>query len=167
MSVDNLDQLFTHELKDIYAEEQELADALEQLAKEESNQQLQQIFQQHSEETQQHVERLEEVFDELGESPEAEGGQVLKGLVEEHQSFMEAEPSEQINAAYDTGAGRKAERYEITAYENLIKMANALELSENAVESLQANLSDEREQLDRLENVSQGMNLKSLREQNQ
>lgn len=167
MSVNDLDKLFNHELKDIYAEEQELVNALDDLAQEESNEQLQQIFKQHSEETQQHVERLKKVFEELGESPEAEGGQVLKGLVKEHQSFMQSEPSNEINAAYDTGAGRKAERYEITAYENLIKMANALELSEDAVQSLQANLSDEREQLDRLENISHSMDLKSLRQQSQ
>lgn len=167
MPVENLDQLFSRELKDIYAEEQELVTALDQLATEESNEQLQQIFQQHSEETEQHVDRLEEVFDELGESPEAEGGQALNGLMQEHEMFMDAGPSNQINAVYDMGAGKKAERYEITAYENLIEMGNALELPENAIQSLQANLSDEREQLDRLQNASHSMDLRQLRQQNQ
>ena len=126
MPVESLDQLFNHELQDIYAGEQELVNALEQLAQEESNEQLQQIFEQHRKETQQHIERLEEVFNELGESPEAKGGQALGGLVEEHNSFMQAGPTDQINAAYDIGAEKKAERYEITAYENLLQMANAL-----------------------------------------
>ena len=103
------------------------------------------------------------MFDELGESPETEVGQLLKALAKKHQSAMQAAP-DQIDAASDTG--RKAERHEITAYEALIEMANALERSENAVRSLQANLSDEREQLDRLENASHGMDLGPLRQQN-
>lgn len=167
MTVENLDQLFTHELKDIYAGEQALVDVLGRLAQEDSNQQLQQVFEEHRAETEQHVERLETVFEEVGASPEAEGGQALGGLIEEHDSFMQAEPTNPINAAYDVGAGRKAERYEITAYENLIQMANAMELPETAVQPLQDNLTDERAQLDRLQNAAHGMDLATLRQQNQ
>lgn len=167
MTVENLDQLFSHELKDMYAEEQKLVDALDQLSEEESNEELQQIFRQHREETQQHVERLEEVFSELDESPEGEGGEAMSALMQEHESFMKADPTDQINAAYDTGAGKKAERYEISAYEDLIDIANALELSDDAVEMLESNLDDEREQLDRLQNASKEMDLGQLRQQNQ
>lgn len=104
-------------LTDRHGEEQELVAALDEFAQDESNQR---ISQQHGKETRQHVERLEEGFDEFGESLEAEGGQILNGLVKEHPSFLRADPSEQINSAY----------------QNFIKMANAPELPENAVQSL-------------------------------
>lgn len=163
MTVETIDPLFLRELKDIYAEEKELINALDELANEKSDERLQQIFEQHKEETQEHINRLETVFDEIDESPEADGGEAIKGMVKEHRSFMETEPTEQINAAYDMGMEKKAERYEITAYETLIELANAMGLSEDAVRALQANLSDERKQLDRLQTVSYGTDLRQLR----
>lgn len=167
MSIESLDQLFSHELKDIYAEEQALIKAHDTFSTEELHDELQQIFHQHREETKQHVERLEDVFEELGEQPESEGGQAAAGLMEEHESFKEDEPTDQIHAAYDIVAGKKVEKYEITAYENLLEMAEAMELSENVQESLQSNLSDEREQLDRLQNASQDTDLEQLQQQDQ
>ena len=163
MSVANLRELFVHELKDMYAEEQNILDALGEMAEEDSSQQLEGVFANHQQETQQHLDRLEEIFDLLDESPEAEGGKGLGGIIEEHDSFMQTEPTGDINAAYDTHVGRKVEHYEISAYENLLRMAEALELSD-AVELLQANLTDERQQLDRLKTSAHNFDLTQLRE---
>lgn len=167
MSLENLNQLFSHGLKDIYAEEQELIKAHDTFSTEELNEELQQIFHQHREETKEHVDRLKRVFDEIGEEPADEGGQVAAGLREEHESFKKDGPTGEIHAVYDIAAGKKAEQYEITAYENLLEIADAMDLSENARDLLQKNLSDEREQLERLQNASQNTDLKQLQQQTQ
>lgn len=163
--MDNLQQLFSHELRDMYTGEQEVANALQQLSEWGTNQQLHEIFTTHKEETQRQIERLEQVFDAVGESPEAKGGQGLAGIIEEHQSFVDTEPAEQVHTTFDSDAGKKVERYEITAYEGLIKMAKALGVENEQVQLLQENLTEERRQFDRLKNFSHGQDLTLLREQ--
>lgn len=162
MAMQNLEQLFAHGLKDMYAEEQELLTALDEMEEEDVEQELQQTISTHKEETQNHVDRLEQMFDTLGTEPEADGGQGIAGIIQEHNSFMQSEPSDQINTVYDTSAGKKIERYEITAYEDLMKMGKAMGLSDDELQPLEENLSDERRQLDRLESFAHNFNMGQL-----
>lgn len=162
MAMQSLEQLFAHGLKDMYAEEQELLTALDDMEEEDVDQELQQTISTHKEETQQHVDRLEQMFDTLGTEPEAEGGQGLAGIIEEHNSFMQSEPTEQINTVYDTNAAKKVERYEITAYEDLMKMGKAMGLSDDEMRPLEENLSDERRQLDRLDSFAHNFDMGQL-----
>lgn len=165
MTMESLEQLFSHELKDMYAEEQEIDSALQSMADCTTDEELHQVFTTHREETQEHIQRLEQVFDALGESAEAEGGQAIAGMVEEHDSFAGSEPTSQIHSEFDAGAAKKVERYEITAYEDLVRMADALELGDETVQNLQDNLNEEQRQFDRLKSFSQGQDLRQLRKQ--
>jgi ferritin-like metal-binding protein YciE len=155
MSVTDIQGLFTHELKDMYYAEQKLVEALGELARESTRQDLQQAFLSHRQETQGHVQRLEQVFQLLSTPPKAETCQGIEGLIKEKKTFTTKEsPTPDILDMYNIGAGQKAERYEITAYENLIMMAQQLGLTQ-AVQLLQQNLQEEQMALKKLQSLAQ------------
>jgi ferritin-like metal-binding protein YciE len=155
MSVTDIQGLFTHELQDMYYAEQKLVEALGELARESTRQDLQQAFLSHRQETQGHVQRLEQVFQLLKMAPKAETCQGIEGLIKEKKTFTSKEnPTPDILDMYNIGAGQKAERYEITAYENLILMAQQLGLTQ-AVQLLQQNLQEEQAALKKLQSLAQ------------
>ena len=78
----------------------------------------------------------------MGQKPEAETCAGMEGLIKEKKLFMREKPSEELLEFYNIGAAQKVERYEITAYESLIDMAEKLGMSD-AVELLEQNLQEE------------------------
>jgi ferritin-like metal-binding protein YciE len=130
--MDNLRQLFEHELKDIYFAEHALVKALDQMQGESTSAAVQQAFASHKTETEGHVKRLDQVFEELGEKAEAEVCPGIEGLIKEKKEFSREKPSKEILDLFNLGAGAKAEHYEISAYEGLIGLAGKLGLKESA-----------------------------------
>jgi ferritin-like metal-binding protein YciE len=153
MSMTTLNELFDHELKDIYYAEHQLVAALQTLADESSDADIRKAFQSHRKETQGHVKRLDHVFKALGEKSASETCPGIDGLLKEKKAFAKEKPSEAILDFYNLGAAQKTERYEITAYENLIEMANALGRSE-IVTQLEANLEEEEAALQKLKGLA-------------
>jgi ferritin-like metal-binding protein YciE len=149
MAISTIEELFEHELKDIYGGETSLLDALEQMAAESSDREIKKGFQQHRKETQGQLKRIEKIFKILGKKPEAETCPGIEGLIKEKKTFMKERPSEDLLEFYNIGAGQKVERYEITSYENLIDMADKLGLTD-AVELLEQNLQEEEATLNKL-----------------
>jgi len=157
MSVQDLNELFEHELKDIYFAEQKLVAALQELAGESTEPEIKKAFAEHQKETVNHVRRLERVFRSFGEPPEAEVCQGIEGLLREKKSFSKEKPTPQILDYYNLGAGAKTERYEITAYESLVAMARKLKMTQ-AVELLRENLLEEQAALRKLKALARGFN---------
>jgi ferritin-like metal-binding protein YciE len=154
MSVNDIQGLFVHEVQDMYYAEQKLVEALGELARESTRQDLQQAFLSHRQETQGHVQRLEQVFQILGMPPKAETCQGIEGLIKEKKTFTSKEsPTPDILDMYNIGAAQKTERYEMTAYENLIMMAQQLGLTQ-AVQLLQQNLQEEQAAFQKLQTLS-------------
>src|SRR5437762_5413313 len=122
MAMSTIEELFEHELKDMYGAETSLLDALEQMAGESSDREIKKAFTQHRRETQGQIKRLEKIFKTLGQKPEAETCPGIEGLIKEKKAFARERPTPQLLEFFNIGAGQKAERYEITAYENLIDM---------------------------------------------
>ena len=149
MAMQTIEELFEHELKDIYGAEQSLLDALEQMAGESSDREIKKAYTQHRRETQGQIKRLDKVFKMLGQKPEAETCPGMEGLIKEKKAFMREKPSPELLEFYNIGASQKVERYEITAYENLIDMAEKLGLAD-AVELLEQNLEEEEATLNKL-----------------
>jgi ferritin-like metal-binding protein YciE len=142
--MDDPRELFLHELGDLLYTENTLVKSLPKLAKEASDRELQKGFEAHLEETRKHVDNLKQVFDAIGEKPKAEQCPGIDGITKEHDEFMrEEKPSPQITDMFLTGAGARAEHYEIAAYTGLIAMAKALGESD-ALPLLQANLEQEK-----------------------
>jgi ferritin-like metal-binding protein YciE len=153
MAMSTIEELFEHELKDMYGGETSLVAALEQMAGESSDREIKKGFQQHRKETQGQLKRLEKIFKMLGRKADAETCAGIEGLIKEKKTFMKERPSEELLEFYNVGAAMKVERYEITSYENLIDMAEKLGLSD-AVELLEQNLQEEETTLNKLKAIA-------------
>ncbi|WP_232688473.1 DUF892 family protein [Halobacterium zhouii] len=154
MPVNTLEELFEHELQDIYFAEHELLDVLEELAEQTEDEEIAQAFRDHREETEHHVERVEQVFDMIGEPPEEAECKGIEGLVEEHDQFMNRSPDQAIADVYNLTAAQKTEHYEIAAYGNLALLADRLGMDE-AGDLLHENLEEEEDALDTLATLTE------------
>lgn len=151
--MNTLEELFEHGLEDIYNAEHELLDVLDQLSEQTENEEIAQAFREHRQQTEGHIERVEEVFDMIGEPPEEEECKGIQGLVEEHEEFLEMDPSQEVLDLYNMTAAEKTEHYEIAAYGNLAKLANQLGM-DDAGDLLHENLVEEEETLEKLKDLS-------------
>jgi ferritin-like metal-binding protein YciE len=153
MAMQTIEELFEHELQDIYSAEQSLLDALEQMAGESSDREIKRGFTQHRRETQAQIKRLDKIYKTLGQKPKASTCPGIEGLIKEKKAFMREKPSDELLEFYNVGAAQKVERYEITAYEALIDMAEKLGLTE-VVDLLEQNLQEEEMTLNRLKAIA-------------
>jgi ferritin-like metal-binding protein YciE len=153
MAMETIEELFEHELKDMYSGETALLDALEQMAGESSDRDIKKAFTQHRKETQGQIKRLEKIFKMLGQKAEAETCAGIEGLIKEKKLFMREKPSPELLEFFNIGAAQKTERYEITSYESLIDMADKLGLGD-AVELLEQNLQEEEATLNKLKAIA-------------
>jgi ferritin-like metal-binding protein YciE len=147
-------ELFLHELADMLDAERKLVEALGEQAGEASNPQLQKAFSAHQAQTEKQVQRLEQVFEELGEQPKTTECQGLKGLLEELESFKSGEdPSPDILDVFSIGAASKVESYEISAYESMIILGRDMGHT-SAVKLLQQNLKEEQQTLKKMNGLA-------------
>jgi ferritin-like metal-binding protein YciE len=89
----------------------------------------------------------------MGQKPEAETCPGIEGLIKEKKAFMREKPSDELLEFYNIGAAQKTERYEITAYEGLIDMADKLGMLD-AVELLEQTLQEEEAALNKLKAIA-------------
>ena len=148
-----IEELFEHELQDIYSAEQSLLDALEQMANECIDRDIRRSFTQHRKETQGQIKRLDKIYKTLGQKPESGSCPGIEGLLKEKKAFLREKPSDELLEFYNVGAGQKVERYEITAYEGLIGMAEKLGMSD-VVDLLEQNLQEEETALNKLKAIA-------------
>jgi len=146
-------ELFLHELADMLDAERKLVEALGEQAGEASNPQLQKAFSAHQTQTEKQVQRLEQVFEQLGEQPEETECKGLKGLLEELETFKSEDPSEDILDVFSIDAAKKVENYEINAYEGLIELAEDMGHKKSA-RLLKQNLKEEEQTLKKMEAFS-------------
>jgi ferritin-like metal-binding protein YciE len=146
-------ELFLHELGDVLYAERTLVKILPKLQEEASDEELALGFEEHLEETRQHVKNVEQVFEMLGEKPTAEKCPGIEGIKEEHDDFVAKEsPSQDVLDLFLTGAGARTEHYEIAAYEGLVTMAEAMRETD-VVELLTDNLEQEKTALEKLKTI--------------
>jgi ferritin-like metal-binding protein YciE len=139
----NLRELFHDTLKDIYFAEKKILSALPKMAKAAQAQELKAAFEKHETETEGHVERLERVFAEIGESPRGKTCDAIVGIIEEGQEVMKEYKG---TAALDAGllaAAQAVEHYEISRYGTLRTWAGELGFSQS-VKLLDATLAEEK-----------------------
>jgi len=146
-------ELFVHGLKTMLNAENKLVHALGEMAQESKTPELRQAYSQHRKQTEGHAKRLIDIMRDLGESPEQLEAAGIEGLIEEKKSFMKEHPAEDILEVFNISAGIKAERYELSAYESLINMAQELGALKSA-SLLKENLGEEEEALEKLKEFS-------------
>jgi ferritin-like metal-binding protein YciE len=138
-----LHDAFIDELRDTYDAEKQLTKALPKMAKAASNPDLRQAFEAHLEETQGHIERLEQVFESLDEKVRGKHCEGIAGIIEEGKTIMGEDFDETTMDACLIAAGQRAEHYEMAAYGTLVAWAEAMGHTE-AVELLQQTLDEEK-----------------------
>ena len=145
--------LFLHELGDIMYVEQKLStEVLPKLVSEVTDDELRDALEQHLEQTKRHLTNVEKVFEELGESPQAEQCIGFEGLKAEHDKLL-SESSPDLVDSIDLGAAARTECYEIAAYEGLRRMAKAMG-EDRAVDLLDRNLEEEKDALKTVEKIA-------------
>ena len=142
MSLDSLQALFLNELKDVYHAEKQLVEALPRLAKDARSTELQQAFTSHLQETQGQVERLELIFEELGEAARGKRCKGMEGLIEEGKEILEEEGDGSVIDAALISAAQRVEHYEIAAYGCLRTYAQLLG-HQSTVKLLEQTLAEE------------------------
>lgn len=142
MKLDSLRTLWIEELRDLYNAENQLVKALPKMAKKASNPELREAFENHLEETRNHVERLEEIFSRLGKKPTGKTCQAMKGLIEEGSELMQENGPGSVIDAGIIAAAQKVEHYEIAGYGTVRTWASLLDESE-AEDLLQETLDEE------------------------
>jgi ferritin-like metal-binding protein YciE len=138
-----LHDLFHDTLKDIYYAEKKILGALPKMAKAAQSDELKAAFEKHESETEEHVGRLEQVFQEIDAKPQGKTCDAILGIIEEGQEVMKEYKGK---AALDAGliaAAQAVEHYEISRYGTLKTWANELGLDE-AVKLLDATLAEEK-----------------------
>jgi len=151
------EELFLHELKDMYYAEQTLTKVLPKLAQESTDRELSKAFTDHLKETKDQIGNLEQVFQNLGERAQGEKCPGIEGIKTEHEEFMkENNPTAAVLDVHLTGAAARAEHYEIAAYTGLVEKARALG-ERDSVKLLQENLRQEKDALKTVETISKRM----------
>ena len=144
MKLDTLQKLYTDELRDLYNAENQLLKALPKMAKGASSEDLKEAFEKHLEQTKGHVERLDQVFEALGEKPKGKTCRAMKGLIEEGSEILQRDGEESVLDAGIIVAAQKVEHYEIAGYGSARTFAHLLGQNK-AAELLQATLDEESE----------------------
>ncbi|PYJ19391.1 MAG: ferritin-like domain-containing protein [Verrucomicrobia bacterium] len=144
MKLDTLKTLYINELRDLYNAENQLLKALPKMAKAASSQELKDAFEKHLQQTESHVERLEQVFQELDEKPKGKTCHAMKGLIEEGSEILHKDGDESVIDAGIIVAAQKVEHYEIASYGSVRTFAQLLGKDRSA-DLLQTTLEEESE----------------------
>ena len=140
--LDTEQDLFEHELRDVYDAEKKLVRTLESMANKVTDETLSSSISDHRATTRDQVKRLEQVFKLLDKKPRREPCRGINGLLNEFTKFVKEEPSDQVLNIFAVGAGLKIEQYEIVAYQSLLRLAQQLGMPE-ARDLLTQNLMEE------------------------
>jgi ferritin-like metal-binding protein YciE len=144
MAENGLKELYIDELKDLYSAENQLVKALPKMAKGAVSEELRQGFEEHLEQTKGHVQRLEQIFEALGESPKGKKCAGMEGLIKEGAEVLDEDYEGNILDAALIGAAQRVEHYEIAAYGTARAMAEKLGEDEH-VSLLTETLEEEKE----------------------
>jgi ferritin-like metal-binding protein YciE len=126
MAVKTIEDLFIHELSDIYSAEKQLTKALPRLAKAADAEELASAFEAHLEETRGQIERIDQVVELLGVRLKRIKCAAMEGLVEEGKDVIDTIDAGPLRDAALIGGAQKVEHYEIAAYGTLCALAKQL-----------------------------------------
>jgi ferritin-like metal-binding protein YciE len=141
--IETFDDLFVHQLRDVYYAEKQLVKALPKMAEKATSPQLKQAFQSHLTETKGHVSRVEQVFKMHGVEAKAVNCPAIDGIIEEANDITGEVDDKQVLDAALIAAAQAAEHYEISRYGTLVAWAQQLGRNDCA-SVLQQNLAEEK-----------------------
>jgi ferritin-like metal-binding protein YciE len=152
--IDSLASLFEDELKDVYDAEKQITKALPKMIKKTGSDELRSAFEEHLQQTEQQIERLEQVFEQLEMPARGKKCVGMQNLIKEGQEMMSEAEDDDTRDALMIAAAQKIEHYEIAAYGTLRVWANLLGHSDSA-SLLEETLDEEKETDDRLTSIAE------------
>ena len=147
LKLNSVRDLLLEELRDLYSAENQLVEALPKMAEAAGSSQLKSAFEMHLTQTQEHVNRLDRVFQQLGEKPQGETCEAMKGLIAEGQHFVKAQGDKDVIDAGLIGAAQRVEHYEIAGYGTARTLAR--QVGENQIAQLLQQTLDEEAETDK------------------
>lgn len=163
MTVETLHDKFAYHLEEMYYVETQLVDVLGQMAGDVTNEDLQRGLDEHREQTKKQVDRLEEVFEAIGEIPEERPSPAFDALLEEREKFFEDAAADQdMQDLHDLGIAAKNEHMEIAGYEMLIMLARKLDLDREIRNLLDQNLDEEQQTKKQLKMIAEDSTVKEI-----
>ncbi|MEA2693062.1 MAG: hypothetical protein QOJ16_2449 [Acidobacteriota bacterium] len=154
MKLESLKDLYMEQLKDLYSAETQLVDALPKMADACNSPELKNAFREHLNQTKQHVDRLEQIFKKLGESPKGETCEGMKGLLKEGEAMMKMKGEPEVIDAGLIAAAQRVEHYEIAGYGTVRTYAELIGEAE-AVRLLERTLQEEEEADEKLTEIAE------------
>ncbi len=159
----SLDDLFVHELRDIYNAEKQILTALPKMASAASSAELKNAFRQHEQQTRTHVQRLDRIFGLLNQNAGGESCEAMEGLVREGKDLMGYKADPSVMDAGLVAAAQKVEHYEMATYGSLRTWARQIG-REDIANLLQQTLDEEGETDKKLTRIAENLvNLQAAR----
>lgn len=116
MKLESLKDLYLEQLKDLHSAETQLLDALPKMAERATSRDLKQGFEEHLQQTREQLNRLEQIFKDLGESPKGHTCEGMKGLIKEGEEMVKMKGDDKVIDAGLIAAAQRVEHYEIAGY---------------------------------------------------
>lgn len=142
MEMKDLEDLFHDELKDTYDAEHQIVKALPKMIKAATSPKLKKAFETHLTETEEHIARLQQVFEAIGKKPARKSCKAMKGLIEEGSEVIKEKADPDVKDAALIASAQRIEHYEMAAYGCLRTYAGHLGLKD-AKKMLQKTLDNE------------------------
>jgi len=152
-----LRDVYIDELRDLYDAEHRLVKALPKLAKAADSDELRSGFEEHLEQTKGHVQRLEQIFESMGEPAKAKKCKGIEGIIEEASETLEEDFEGAVMDAAIIASAQRAEHYEIAAYGSVRAFAEQLGETK-AASLLQETLNEEKEADAKLTKMAETIN---------
>jgi ferritin-like metal-binding protein YciE len=160
MKLESLKELFVEELKDLYSAENQILKALPKMIKKASSSELKRGFEEHLEQTEEHVERLEKIFQQLDENPKGKKCKGMEGIITDGAELMEEDAEPDVMDAGLIAAAQRVEHYEIAGYGCVHTYARLLGHS-NLVQLLESTLNEEKEADAKLTSLAESVNIEA------
>jgi ferritin-like metal-binding protein YciE len=160
MKNENLRELLVEELKDLYSAENQLTKALPKVAKNSSDPELKKAIEKHLKETEGHVQRLEQIFEQLDESPKGKTCAGMKGLITEADERIKEGGEPAVLDAGLIADAQRVEHYEISAYGSARTFANLLGEKQIA-QLLEQTLKEEKAADEKLTSIAESINVEA------
>lgn len=162
MKIQSVEDLFLNGLQYVYDAEKQLTQALPELAEASCAPQLREAFEQHLQETKEHVGRIEEVFKRIGAQPHTQPNAVLEQMRQETKQMMQNIEKSELRDAALIVAGNQVEHYEMAVYGSLRTFAQLLG-KDDVVAILQKTLDEEKKADAKLTQVGESqINIQAL-----
>lgn len=161
MATHNLKDAFVAELRDLLDAERQINKGLKKMARKASDPDLKEAFEEHMEETEQQLERLEQTFQALGEKARGKHCPGIAGILQEAEEMLEEAASSEVTDAVLIAGAQKVEHYEIAAYGTLCTWAEQLDLESETVDLLKKTLEQEKATDAKLTQFAQHVNVQA------